>query len=240
VFTQTFGVLAFFGLVAPGVVFELLREKRRPSLEETAFREASRIALTSLVFTVLAISVLSVVRLIWQSALLDPADWLSNGMTYVAAHPGLMGRSLVLELLLAIGLAVATDWYLRRSAPGQIVGGSIWFQTFRRRRPEGTTPWVHVKLDDETELWGYVGDYTSDPDLAKRELTLTGPKLRYRRKGATADEHLDSWSSVSLRGDKISWMKVAYVADDSPPDSPRLVAPAQLRERWSLRPRWRD
>ena len=220
---ETFGaLLAFFGLVAPGLAFELLREKRRPSLEETAFREASRIALTSLLFTVGSLAVLAIIRRVNNSLVADVAEWIERGNDYVRENLALVSMTLLLELLVALGLVVAVDWFFRRSAPGHIVPGSIWFQLFRRRRPAGTTPWVHIKLVDETEIWGFVGDYSADQDLDNRELTIVGPKLEYRRKG-NPDESLDSWSSISVRGDSINWLKVAYVSDDSPPNRPRLV-----------------
>lgn len=48
---QTMGALAaFLALVAPGIVFELRRERRRARRAETAFREAARVALGSLAF----------------------------------------------------------------------------------------------------------------------------------------------------------------------------------------------
>jgi hypothetical protein len=228
VIPETIGALvAFLGLIAPGVAYELLREKRRPSIEETAFREASRTALTSLVFTTGSIALLAGVHAVSPDAVLDAAAWIEHGKKYVSANVGLVGRTLLIELGLALALATIADRLFRRSAPGQISPGSVWFQLFRQRRPAGATPWLHVRLDDETEIWGFVGDYSADQRLENRELTIRGPKLQYRRRGDTTNEALSSWSSILLRGDSIVWMKVAYVADDSPPGSPRLVPAVQ-------------
>jgi Family of unknown function (DUF6338) len=55
-------LLAFPALVAPGIVFENLRERRRPSIEQTTFREISGIALASLYFTVLSLTLLAGLR----------------------------------------------------------------------------------------------------------------------------------------------------------------------------------
>lgn len=219
-------LLAFLGLIAPGVAFELLRERRRPALEETAFREASRIALSSLIFTTGSLAVLAIVRTIRPAAVLDPAAWINRGKDYVSGHIGLVSRTLLIELAIALLLAVLADWLFRRSAPGRIAPGSMWYQQFRQRRPAGTRPWLHIRLDDETEVWGYLGDYSADQKLENRELTVRGPRLQYRRKGETTNEMLNSWSSVLLRGEAIAWMKVAYVADESPADEPRLVPAA--------------
>jgi hypothetical protein len=56
---QTIGALAsFLALVAPGIVFELLRERRRAGARESAFHEASRVAVSSLAFTLAATMIL--------------------------------------------------------------------------------------------------------------------------------------------------------------------------------------
>lgn len=233
---ETLGAfLAFLGLVAPGLAFQLLRERRRPSIEETAFREATRIALTSLVFTVAALGVLALLHSGGALLVPDAAEWMRRGNAYLHDNLGLVSRTLLLELVIALGLVAFVDWILRRSAPGRIVPGSIWFQLFRQRCPDGATPWLHVKLEDDTEVWGYVGDYTPDQKLDNRELTIIGPKLQYRRGDGTVNEPLDSWSSISVRGATITWMKVTYVADDSPPDAPRVVPASRPR---STRLRW--
>jgi Family of unknown function (DUF6338) len=235
---ETLGAfLAFLGLVAPGLAFQLLRDRRRPSIEETAFREATRVALTSLVFTVAALGLLALLQNTGGLVMPDVAQWMRRGNAYLHDNLGLVSRALLLELVIALSLVAVVDWILRRSAPGRIVPGSIWFQLFRQRCPDGTTPWLHVKLEDDTEVWGYVGDYTPDQKLENRELTIIGPKLQYRRRDDTVNEPLDSWSSIAVRGAAISWMKVTYVADDSPPDVPRVVPaswPKNARFPWAV------
>ncbi|MBA2415136.1 MAG: hypothetical protein H0V64_04445 [Geodermatophilaceae bacterium] len=72
---------------------------------------------------------------------------------------------------------------------------------------------MHLRLEDETELRGYVGDYTPDQKLENRELTIEGPKLQMKVKNSIGWTELSDWSSVSVRGDSVSWIKVTYVAD---------------------------
>jgi Family of unknown function (DUF6338) len=222
-------VVAFLGLVAPGVAFELLRERRRPSIEETAFREASRVALTSLVFTLGAGAILALAFLAGAPFLADPTDWLRRGSDYALENLDLVTVTVLLQVSLALALAVLADRAFRRSAPGDVVPGSIWFQLFRHRRPEGTSPWIHLRLTDETEIWGYADDYTPEQKLDNRELTLVGPGLQYRRKGATSNQELDRWAAICVRGDQITWLKVMYVSNDSPADSYVAVAPRRSR-----------
>ncbi len=219
--------LSFLAFVAPGLLFELLRERRRPSLDESTFREAGRVALTSLLFTIAAITGLYALGRVNGDWFIDPTAWAIEGTGYLQRNLGLVARSLLTELALAMTLAVVVDRFLRRRAPGRITGSSdLWFQVFRVRRPGGSTPWVHVKLDDGSELWGYVGDYTAGRKLDERELTIVGPKLSMKASSAAEDTALDEWSSVYLRGQRVTWMKVTYVADSNTGHAP-VILPAR-------------
>src|SRR6476620_7509987 len=100
---ETLGaILVFLAFIAPGLSFELLRERRRPSIEETAFREASRIALTSVLFSGCALVLLGVIRAVHTSWLVDPGAWLVGGNAYAAAHLPAVGLSVALLLLLSL------------------------------------------------------------------------------------------------------------------------------------------
>jgi Family of unknown function (DUF6338) len=80
---ETFAALyAFLGLVAPGLIYQILREKRRPAVDETAFREASRIALTSLVFTTVATLLMTLLGVVAPGLFPDIAAWITTGKTY--------------------------------------------------------------------------------------------------------------------------------------------------------------
>lgn len=57
---QTVGALiGFLIFIAPGVLWELLRERHRPPLDGSTFREAARVALMSVVLSGLAIAVVA-------------------------------------------------------------------------------------------------------------------------------------------------------------------------------------
>lgn len=221
-------LLAFLAFIAPGLSFELLRERRRPSVEETAFREASRIALTSLLFSGGALVIVVVIRAIHRSWFVDPGTWLKSGAAYASVHLPAVGLTVMVFVGSALTLAVATDVAFRRRAAGQIVPGSIWFSLFRQHRPQGTNPWIHIRLADETEIWGYAGDYTPEQKLDNRELLVEGPQLQYRRKGATENTLLPNWSFIAVRGETISWMKVQYVAKGE--DGNSVIVPAKYDE----------
>jgi hypothetical protein len=213
---QTLGsLLAFLGLIAPGLIFELRRERRRPTIEETAFREASRVALTSLAFTLSALALLAVVRARRPELMPDPGAWLKQGHRYVNEHYRLIARTFLIEISIAAGLALLTDWLLAGTARGRIVPGSLWFHLLRMQRPDNTVPWLHARLKDETEFWGYLGDYTPEEKLENREISIVGPKLQMRRKGENTNTMLDTWASVAVRGDEINFLRITYIDKDT-------------------------
>ena len=223
---ETLGaILVFLAFIVPGLAFELLRERRRPFIEETAFREASRISLTSMLFSLAALAILVTLQHFGVPWLVDASRWLTEGEAYVARQMGRVTATVLAFVSISLGLSLLTDWLLRRSAPGRIVPGSVWFSLFREHRPDGSTPWVHLRLkDDGTEIWGFIGDYTPDQKLENRELILEQPRLQYRRPGGDTTL-LPSWAFITVRGEEIAWMKVQYIEDG--PDG--LAVPASFK-----------
>jgi hypothetical protein len=146
--------LSFLGLVAPGLVFQLLRERRRALRSETAFREASRVALTSFLFTSMSLTILAAVRALWPPAAPDVGRWLREGTHYFTVEYSLVVRTLLIEVAVACLLAVFADWLLKGRAHGRIVGSSIWFLLLRRERPKGKIPWLHLRLNEGTDFFG--------------------------------------------------------------------------------------
>lgn len=223
--TTVLGLFLFLLLVTPGLSYEMLRERRRPAVEESAFREASRIALASAAFDVAALLIFAVVRLVAPGALLDPGKWLADPHAYIRDHYALVGVTIGAFVVLAVGVAAGTDRLLRRQAPGDIRPGGIWFQLFRVDRPEGTVPWLSIRLSDGTDVAGFLSYYVSAEEPANREIALkqnaehTG--LQLRNKDATAVERLDGWSNVILRGDEITCLKVKYLPAASGSSTPR-------------------
>ena len=205
--------VAFLLLVAPGLFFEILREKRRPTIEETAFREASRTAFTSLIFTGVALALLAALRL-WRPDLLpDPGRWLREKGRYLEAHYRLIAAFAVVELLLALALALTADRLLRRRATGEIVPGGIWFQILRVDRPKNKVPWVSVQLTDKTQIAGFLNYYTAAEKLENREIALKGnvQGRGLKLKVGNSETRLDDWDTVVVRGDQIAYLKVMYL-----------------------------
>jgi Family of unknown function (DUF6338) len=198
-------------LIAPGLTFELLWERKRPSQQHSAFREASRVALTSVVFSGLSLTLLSVVRVLKHEWIPDPGAWLRAPESYVASHYRLIGRTLLVELALAIGFAVLASWWLSRRGSGDIAPVSIWFQVFRTKTPEGMLPFVKVQVKSGSVYGGVVSGYRTDLPLEDRELVLS-PPLSWRPTASEDPQDLPlDWERVVLAGSEIQVMWVSYI-----------------------------
>ena len=91
-------LILFLGLIAPGLLYQLLWERRHPALEETAFREASRTALMSLLFSGLACIVIVLIRIFQPNWILDLGQYLRDSKTYVGQHYNLLIQTIALEV----------------------------------------------------------------------------------------------------------------------------------------------
>ncbi len=222
---QTLGALAaFLTLVAPGIVFELRRERHRARRTETAFREAARVALGSLIFTMASVLVLAgfqalIFGLGGGRLFLDAEAWLSTGEAYARQHLTLIVVSVAVELALACGLAVAFDLVLGRYGRerASVRQWSAWMEALWLDRPNGTRPWLHVILDDGSSFFGYLRSYTPSGPMADRELVLEGESLTYQGKPLGGGEEFekkvigDTWHRVVLPGSKITYLRVCYI-----------------------------
>jgi small nuclear ribonucleoprotein (snRNP)-like protein len=217
-------LLAFLGLVAPGLLYELRRGRRRPQEEESAFREASRVALTSFAFTVAALVVVVLLQELTSGAFVDLSQWIERGNGYARRHPALIARTVLLEVFLACGFAMLTDFVQARvnRETGQISSGGLWFQSLRQDKPPDAASWVQVRLTDGTTFWGFVRGFTASETLADREIVLEGAWLRQQDPPdpITGQERAPvrigtHWECVLLRGDLIRYIRVQYVNEET-------------------------
>jgi len=168
-------LLAFLALVAPGIVFQNLHERRQPAVDQTPFREVSSIALASLSFSILSVLLLAVVRACVPAIMPDPGRWLREGTRYFQGNYRLVAGFFLAELVLAIGLATAWSWVRSRGRAASIVKVSAWYHVFRELRPKGTDTYVRVSIQSGVEHVGKVIDYSTDVEVADRELFLGEP-----------------------------------------------------------------
>lgn len=221
---QTIGALAsFLALVAPGIVFELLRERRRAGGRETVFREASRVALSSLAFTVASTAILLAVHAAtskwfgWKvfvdlQALVAKPDYAKQNVALIA-------YSAVAELALACLLALAVDLVLarRRQQTSSVGRQSAWVRVFREDRPKNAVCWVHVMLEDGSSFFGFLRSYDAAGDPDKREIVLEGVKLTYVGVPVSGGEDVQTkvigqdWERVVIPSARIKYLRVQYL-----------------------------
>ncbi len=220
---QTFATLfAFLGLVTPGLVFQLIRENQRPALQESAFREASRVALTSLVFTAASTLLLGLLSVGWPNAFADVPAWLNAGDKYASSNLGLVVWTISAEVALAAGLAGAAALFVDRLplGSGAISKSSIWHKHFAVDLPAGHVPWLKLTLDDGTRVWGWLDYYTVDKPLADREISLKGPGIALQMPGDSQRIAMSNTNYLQLRGSTIQIMQVMHrPAVTEPPES---------------------
>jgi hypothetical protein len=209
---ETFGaLLAFLALVAPGLVYRTVRARRRASPNESAIVEASRIALTSLVFSLPGLAVVVLLRRFVTVALPDVSTWLWQGNLYVAANLGKVFAGLTLEVGVACSIAALTAWLTTRRSTSRFRRDTIYATVFRRLAPKGFKPWVYVRLDNDIEYWGYERAHEGGDNSGQRLIVLDGQGLRRRQPGEAQWQPIgDVWDVVVLGSDRIRLMQVIY------------------------------
>ena len=207
--TSWLAVALFFLLIAPGVFFEILSEKRRAGFTESAFREISRIVLFSTVFTGVGVGVVALLRTTWAPSMPDPGMWLRHSTAYVHGHYRLVLRALLIE----IGVAFAAVWLVHRAlcrrSPARIRRTSAWGEVFRKELPEGWEARARLRLEDGSVWIGTVAGFTADLATEGREIVLA-PPLYSRHQEAEITEVPEPWRRVVVKGDDIRSVAVSY------------------------------
>ncbi len=204
-------VLLFLLFVGPRLLFDLLSERRRASYEESAFREASRVVLAGLVFSLVGVLGLAVIRAFAPSRMPDPGKLLAQGSNaYIAHHYALLVQALAAQVLLAFGAAAIFSWLLgRRRGSGTIRMISTWHLVLRQKVPKGHEAYVRVRLASGIVYTGLVYAHSPDFDLDSLELILTQP-MSSKLPGGKLAPIPGQYKVITLRGSMIESMSVEY------------------------------
>jgi hypothetical protein len=139
-------LLLFFLVIAPGLLFDLLSERRRAGLTESAFREISRTILASLVFSGFSVLVLGVVRTIKPSWMPDPRPLFQHS-NYLWTNYRLVVRTLAIEVTIALMAAWLAHLVVsHRQGGASIRQVSAWTHVFKREKPLNHDAYVRVRL----------------------------------------------------------------------------------------------
>ena len=170
-------LISFVVFVAPGILWDMLVARRKPSKTESAFHEVSRIALFSTPFSAFGVaSTASLVYGVHRSWLSQLASWIRNGRPPTSASIVLGAALVVVELLFAGGALTLTWWQLARHIYGTatVRDESAW--TYALEKPtEADEVWATVRLTSGESVRGRILAFTSDFAWADRELTLGEP-----------------------------------------------------------------
>jgi hypothetical protein len=235
------GLLALFGCVAPGLVFQLRRERFTPQAADSTMREAARIALTSLIFTAAAAALISWLSMRWR-ALPDVEEWLSQGSHYLPKHYMSVAGFLALIVTIACGLALLSERLTRSDVRGHLRPQSVWFLTFRNDKPEAArriSLWITT--EDGTQFRGALRHFTPEVPLENRELALGGSALERLAPGAdpAADwVALADSDAILIPGTAIKHIVVSYLDVDNQSlraEPPRFQLSLRRRLAWRLR-----
>jgi hypothetical protein len=231
------GFFFFLLLVAPGVGYELLRERRTPKFDESAFREASRVALYSFGFSFSALAIISLLRMCFPTDLFDLGAYSRDSMGYVKSHYTPVLRTVVFEVLLAFTLVVVVDRInaakpysriyqtlpkpLRRVLASDIRRHGIWWDILVASRPKGQIAQLNIRLSDGSRVIGFFHMCTAYDSFDKAEICIkrgaAGPLLlldtqdpNEQKPEGRKSRQLDQDDFIWVRGEDISYMRVRY------------------------------
>jgi hypothetical protein len=206
-------------LLVPGLVFVFTRERHRPTVRRSAFRETATVVFASAISVAIVAASIALVSLFWP--------WLAGGLarlikqepTFIPSHLAAIFLAGCGFILLASGLA----WLLG---------------TERAHRLWSNRPWDKSLVDQDASAWSVIFDQGGAEDVVlvgaqlksgwwvegalftfdnsgdpspNRTITLTGD-LAARGPDAKTAKPIDGYGSLILEAGEIEYMLVAYAA----------------------------
>lgn len=210
--TTWLAVLFFVLLVAPGLLYDLLAERRRPPAGESVFREVSRTVLASLIISTLSVSILVAIRWARPGWMPDPDSLFSGTGDYVGRHYRLILRTLLLEGCISLSIAAGFHWIRATRVRVRLRPVSTWTRVFREERPSGFLPHAQIRLTNGMTYIGQVGHFTADLETTDREIVLV-PPLYVKKPDGQFKDMPSEWQRVVLSGTSVESLIVQYRPD---------------------------
>lgn len=204
-------------LLVPGLVFVFTRERHRPTVRRSAFRESATVVFASAICVAIVAAVVALVSLWWP--------WLASGLEKVAKQDPEFIDSHLSGLFLAacafIFVASVLAWLL----------GTEWAHKIWSRRP-----WDKSLVDQEASAWSVIFDQGGPDDVVligaqlksgwwvegalftfdnsgdpspNRAITLTGD-LSARGPNAKTARPIGGYGALVIEAGEIEYLLVAY------------------------------
>ncbi len=185
-------------------------------MEVSAFREAARAALFSVLFTGVSLAVMAVVRASVPGWMPDPGRLLGDRSTYLEDHYRLVARTLLVGVMLSclfavlVYRAIPSSTRHSRTSPHDV----LWAM-FHGSTDSPAVPVVQLRMADGTCLMGVVAAQDQSGPRGDRLLALA-PPLSRQRPGEEAVEKVRSpWVRIIVPMASIEEMHVAFGSESS-------------------------
>jgi Family of unknown function (DUF6338) len=210
-------VVFFLVLAAPGILFDLLRSRLVADASETAFREAGRIILVSLLVSSLTAGVITLVSLWLVPPTAIDLKMVFTDKEYVAQNlPGVV-ILVVTQVLLSLGLVWIYDRITSRRFNGaRLLRENSWTFVLRSHNPVSPEhTYARIQLTSGTVYYGRVEYFSPDLDADNREIVLGRP-ISVLKPGAQKYSAQDGYTRAILPGSQIESVQIRYVAPKVP------------------------
>jgi hypothetical protein len=224
---NAFGVVLFFLFVIPGTCYELLRGRTQLPAEESAFVHVSRILTVGALVTASTAALLAGAGALAPSTLANLPRLLSNGAAYFSDDPGLVTKTLALQLLVSLLLAAGVSDLRASTRSIQIHRGTALFGVTEAMITETQKPYLRVHFKSGRQVAGHYFGATTETEPSKREVILQPPALKSREPEA-GDVNLwaEHWERLVVFCGDVEYITVGYVgpsSDDQQPSKFRKV-----------------
>ncbi|AZS39468.1 hypothetical protein CVS54_00776 [Microbacterium oxydans] len=223
--TDLAGVAFYLLLIIPGVAFSISRERHRPKVKRSAFREtATAVFVSAAIFAIFAL-VVAVLSMVNGSIRAEVTGFLLDPGSYTRTHFDWF----VITSTSALTVAAVAGWLAGGKRAHELTFGrwqddpdrESWGYVFNRF-PDALN-FAGVQLKDGTWIEGYVDTYGNVGEEGEpKALTLLGD-ISVRPPGGELQQF--AAETIVLKDADISYLSVSYVSDQETDADPVAQEP---------------
>jgi hypothetical protein len=226
------GLLFFTVMLWPGLTYTTIRERMKPMIRRSPFREALDVISVSLLTALVVAMIVVVSHLLMPRFTPQPNELLFDTQRYVEEELTLVGAWAVVALVLSQGFAAILALGLlgrlflpvfrrRRDYAGLAIHESqlsAWWIAFTQYPVAEAIPYVGCQLSDGSYVSGLLHSYSRDwEDLPDRDLVLLGP-IQFRPPKANQVAVLEGVGTVVVSARNIVMITVTYQPAEAVPN----------------------